>query len=479
MTEVHTVATNSGNDYAFYAQSLNNHGVAAGEQQIEDNRFTAFRWDTHTDQVTYLPSPGPPWQRLLFPKINDSNGVAANGQTSTIYWNASGLPTEILSRDADGDVRPGLAAGLNNLGELVGRALVDHDGDGVYSNEVPFKHLIGIEQTFELPILPDANRGEATAINNSGMVGGWSNVPRPQYPGELREAPCYWDPLGGIHDLRTVLPWQVVSIDPPQVNTGMVLDVADDGTLLIYGHAGNTTFWVFNPATDTEAHYLPTVVPASGEPWTSLYGTSMSDNGTIVGYANRPDPDIGWRAVPVLYVPYTVTTTQISIGSHQTASVNGGTSTLGGTEITFEEVVSPGTVTGHYGQGPASDFASTFLSDPAALVAVEDMLLPGDFQYWFLDLEMGQFAGLVTLTFAYDPALLPPELDPARLMILHYRSDAWESLLPIASDPVAHTITVQTDSLSPFLLARVPEPASIVCLIVGWIGGALLRRSTS
>jgi hypothetical protein len=81
------------------------------------------------------------------------------------------------------------------------------------------------------------------------------------------------------------------------------------------------------------------------------------------------------------------------------------------------------------------------------------------------------------LTFSYDPDLLPAGVAPAELLILHYVDGGWETLAPIALDAGAHTLTVQTDSLSPFVLGAVPEPATLGLLAVGAVAMIHRRRT--
>ncbi len=100
----------------------------------------------------------------------------------------------------------------------------------------------------------------------------------------------------------------------------------------------------------------------------------------------------------------------------------------------------------------------------------------------------GSFAGEVTLTFGYDDSSLLPDLDERDLVILHYidpfpgcipsglgRNCGWVTLQPTSIDPVANTITVITDTLSPFGLGVAPisvpalGPLGIALLgLTGW-----------
>ena len=72
------------------------------------------------------------------------------------------------------------------------------------------------------------------------------------------------------------------------------------------------------------------------------------------------------------------------------------------------------------------------------------------------------FTGLATVTLSYDPTLLGNIL-PSQLEIEHYTGGQWVDLHGVVA-AAAHTITFETDSYSPFLLAAVPEPSSIAPL---------------
>ena len=117
----------------------------------------------------------------------------------------------------------------------------------------------------------------------------------------------------------------------------------------------------------------------------------------------------------------------------------------------------------------------TTLSTLASQTAPVNFLLPttsGLAQEWDLSFN-GTFTGSATLTFHYDPSTLAPGLDPSTLQIEHFTSGQWVALSGIV-DPVADTITVSTNSFSPFVLAAVPEPSALAFLSLA--GASVLRR---
>ncbi|MDP2787906.1 MAG: PEP-CTERM sorting domain-containing protein [Pseudomonadota bacterium] len=92
----------------------------------------------------------------------------------------------------------------------------------------------------------------------------------------------------------------------------------------------------------------------------------------------------------------------------------------------------------------------------------------------------GDFSGQLKLSFSYDPTLLPADFDEASLNVFHWTGSTWESLGGTV-DAGLNTITVETDSLSPFAVAAaVPEPETWAMLLAGMglIGFRLAGRAT-
>lgn len=447
---------------------VNNDGVAVGGRAYgfgygEKNVFT---WDTTTGQIT-IPAAHPDQRSPCYGTAINEHGEVVGGLNQVAYWDSNGAGQILLDSEYPrlSPIVQGNAHDLSTLGVVVGRASFrygDLDGDGKNDYvERPFKHILANGNTHELPILTGGNGGEAHCINDSGVIGGATNLPR--WAGESRDAPCWWDSSGTVHDLRPALPgW-----NEAYNNAAYVMDIAADGTMLIH------TYYVgdledsclFNPATDTTVVGLSELLgPNAPDGLVDIRATGMSANGHITG-------TIDGNAA--LFVPYQVTTTDVPAGSQTPLAVNGGLGTPGGCEILFDQVDAPGTLAAHYGYGTSANFAVAFLPDPDALDDVGDSLPDGDLQYWSLDLD-GQVSGPIDLTFQYDPDSLPDGIALSDLVVLHFGPDGWETLSPTAHDTVNHLLTVQTDSLSPFVLGVVPEPTSLALLSLAL--PALVRR---
>jgi hypothetical protein len=146
----------------------------------------------------------------------------------------------------------------------------------------------------------------------------------------------------------------------------------------------------------------------------------------------------------------------------------GGATAVGGASMNFPgQLLSTGSFSStFYEPGTPAEIAKTL----AALNAGQStFILPGvPAQIWDLDFS-GAFTGSATVTLHYNPASVT--VGPSLLRIRHWTGEAWETPANQIVDPVAHTITFNTDSFSPFLLTVVPEPSG---LALGLLGSGLL-----
>lgn len=173
----------------------------------------------------------------------------------------------------------------------------------------------------------------------------------------------------------------------------------------------------------------------------------------------------------------------ILTGWQVSADTNSGTGN-GGADLP------PGTV-GYEFLGEHSSGQFFFSYEAEDWNSVQDMAALGEFdlpnfqipggQLQLFEVEFdGDFSGQLRLSFSYDPTLLPADFDESSLNVFHWTGSTWESLGGTV-DTNLKTITVYTDSLSPFAVAAaVPEPETWAMLLAGMglIGFRLAGRAT-
>lgn len=196
--------------------------------------------------------------------------------------------------------------------------------------------------------------------------------------------------------------------------------------------------------------------------------------------------------IDVMLSILTGTTVQVNGGggggtNPGSGSCNGGSSHVGGVDFEIEDVTEDGTF---FGEDSESDELEIEDMIEDGLFSLPNFVQPGGLsQVWDLTYT-GSYNGRIRLTFAYDPALIPAGFDLSRLTMYHYHSGAWEQMVGTV-DPVRHTITVSTESLSPFMLGvtsanAIPELKSrqvnAATLELSWQGdttGWILQENTS
>ena len=156
---------------------------------------------------------------------------------------------------------------------------------------------------------------------------------------------------------------------------------------------------------------------------------------------------------------------------HSLLSAGGGLATPGGIQLDPTMISTDGTLTGNYSTTTAANLAQTI--GAAAAGQINFALAGTTVQAWDVQFT-GVLQGTNTVVFHYDPTLIgsTPESD---LRIEHFVNGAWVVPAGEVADTVAHTITVQADSFSPFVLSQVPEPASAVLVGIGSLVACALR----
>jgi hypothetical protein len=164
-------------------------------------------------------------------------------------------------------------------------------------------------------------------------------------------------------------------------------------------------------------------------------------------------------------------------GVHQVAIGGGGAGTVGGITTDFDQVGAAGGVFSEAYQTTTE--ADLLTVRPELLTGAFDLKLAGDaIQLWDLDFT-GTHSGQTQLVFHYDPTLLSPDVAESDLRIAHFINGEWV-LQNGTVDTTDDTITINTDSFSPFALSanpvEVPEPTSVALAGLGVAACLFLRR---
>jgi hypothetical protein len=212
------------------------------------------------------------------------------------------------------------------------------------------------------------------------------------------------------------------------------------------------------PSTDTWTNAAAYSIDSFG----NVYGAAVDTSGTVFAIEWSP-------SAPPVTQPTTQSGT-VPSGSNQTVTVPSA-SASGTVQATFSDTAG-GTLSVTSGIDAVSDLSNSNNSYNAGPV---DFELPADgsvVQIWDLDYSDSSFTGPVTLVFDFDPAGMTTAQEEA-LQVYHYTDGQWVDIGGVV-DLNADTITVETDSFSPFALGVVPEPGSLSLLSLA--SGAMLMR---
>jgi PEP-CTERM motif len=222
--------------------------------------------------------------------------------------------------------------------------------------------------------------------------------------------------------------------------------------------------------------------PLTGGSWTLVESAPGSESWTLTGAivvadSNSANHGDHVHMTTTTYSGPLVATAQFGAGNvdpvsagETSGSVLGGAGTTGGVEVTFDQVTAGGTLS-------AQSIPTAGLSFGAlqALEGATNFQLAGDTpQIWEISFD-GTFTGPLTLTLAYDESLLGG-VNEADLFVLHFDEtlNAWQKIFGTV-DTDLNTITISTDSLSPFALS-VPEPSTLLLAACGAVGCLIMVR---
>ncbi len=160
-------------------------------------------------------------------------------------------------------------------------------------------------------------------------------------------------------------------------------------------------------------------------------------------------------------------------GTSGSGSCNGGAGHAGGVDFDIDDVDSPGSFFGEYSEADENEMLERENDGDFVLPTFPRPTGGTVTQLWNLEFS-GTHTGAIHLTFAYNPASLPPGFDESTLTIFHFNGGQWEELSgPV--NTVNHTITVSTTSLSPFALGVATGGGNaVITASSGLSGGGLV-----
>lgn len=148
------------------------------------------------------------------------------------------------------------------------------------------------------------------------------------------------------------------------------------------------------------------------------------------------------------------------------ATAGGGPTSIGGGGATFTNITTPGAFTDTFLE-PTTPVALQQAIGESAAGEINFVLPSQTVQLWELGFT-GGFSGDATVTLHFDPTLIgnTPLSD---LYIEHYENGVWVVPPNQTVDFTGDTITFETDGFSPFILAAVPEPSSLLLVMIGFV----------
>lgn len=204
-------------------------------------------------------------------------------------------------------------------------------------------------------------------------------------------------------------------------------------------------------------------LPSDSSPGTWVAGAQRYELGTLAA-----DQSVTFDLALSILTGYQVGG---SGGGGTQGSAGGGSSQPGGVDFEFNGSVDAGKFFFSFEREDAQGVSALIAAGQIGTLSFQ---LPGDhLPLWELEYD-ASFSGLLTLHFGLT-GLVPAGIDPSRLHVYHWKDGSWVDLGGVY-DAARNTLTVTTDSLSPFAVGLpVPEPASAALLLLGL--GVLVARA--
>ena len=397
--------------------------------------------------------------------INTAGLVAGRALGNASLWDTGGH-----LQDLGGLTIPSAGSygfDINDHNDVTGFAYIPVGTSGVWAHA--FLRDGGTGNMFDLGVLPIAGHEQSfgRAINNAGSVVGYS------IKADYQARAFYKSLAGSMVSISASLPAGVIS----RLIYNFANDINDSNQvvgecLLKQFEASNEQQQAFVWGPTSGGQMLSDMLDSSGHGMAVRMASAINNLGEIVVRTQLPG-ESGW--VWHILTPHERDSDPLPQGPGVGANLLGGSggSQPGGLDLTFDNVLTGGTLSAVYRQTDATSFANGYLNSPSDIGFVLSGLPGGNVQFWEVALEGGAF-DMATLTVHYDDSLLPVGFDETTLGISHYHDGVWENLSAAARDTFANTITFETTGFSSFVLT--PEPATLSLLALGGVGLLTRRR---
>lgn len=437
------------------AEAINDNGIVVGA-----NGNNPYRWDTRAGTGFALDS-----------KYGSATAVNELGAAAGYVSDTGSYPIEAFRwSEGVGLERLGLlpeavfskAYGINDNGTVVGQS----------SNASNWsKAFIATGSTIEEIVPPTGWKFTiARDVNNSGVVVGTGSsgtgviydlsagtIFRPSAgswlaysANEITDSGIVAGRADDVNHTSSYAYWYDGTLHPT-VNLGGLCTEAmgtnDRGDLV--GTAFNSSFtqYFFSYVQGQGYHNLSNL---GGESvWHLNALNDINNHGQIVGVGQHTNG----AGVAVLITPVNFVD---SLGD--TVTTGGGTTVIGGLEAVFSDIASPGTLLANYTTQTAAELVAQFGSLPGGLSGDESM------QLWNVEFS-GSLDEAASITFCYNDTALP--FDENDISVSHWQEGTGWEMIEGLLNTTANTVTFSTTTFSPFVLTPVPEPSTIVLILVG------------